>query len=391
MSFPAVQIKDDSPKNLLQINAKIHLYSLSNMTIPIRFFCFFAVPNFSLMRSFASDNNSGVHPEVMEALLKANTGHAIGYGDDPWTVEADQLFHETFTPDCESLYVFNGTGSNIISLQLFTRPYHSILCAETSHIYVDECGAPVKSTGCQIQAIATKDGKLSPSLIQRHLHGFNDQHHSQPGIIYLSQCTELGTVYTSEEIRAITGLAHQHGLFVHMDGARLANAAAFLNTSLKAITVDCGVDVLSFGGTKNGLMLGESVVFFNPELKNKARFIRKQSAQLASKMRYLSCQFIVYLKNDFWLRNATHANDMAKLLHNELSRFPDIHFTQKVETNALFLTMPKPVIECLLEKWFFYFWNEEAGEIRLVTSFDTTREDVYAFVETVEQAFKKNK
>jgi len=341
------------------------------------------------MRSFASDNNSGVHPEVMDALIHANINHAIAYGDDPWTNTAEQLIRETFTPDCESIFVLNGTGSNIIALQLLAQSYNSILCAENGHIYVDECGAAAKSTGCLIQPIPTPDGKLTPELIKHHLHGFGDQHHSQPGIIYLAQCTELGTVYTQQELFDITTLAHQNGMFVHMDGARIANAAAFLNTTLKAITIDCGIDVLSFGGTKNGLMMGESVVFFNPTLKSRARLIRKQSAQLASKMRYLSCQFTVYLKNDFWRTNALHANEMAKLLYDELCQFPEIHFTQKVESNALFLTMPRQAIDSLLKTWFFYFWNEEANEIRLVTSFDTTKEDVLAFIESVKKALGK--
>jgi len=340
------------------------------------------------MKSFASDNNSGVHPLVMEALAKANTGHAYGYGNDPWTEEADRLFKETFGPECETYYVFNGTGSNIVALQLLTRSYNSIICAETAHINVDECGAPVKSTGCQLVSIATQDGKLTPELIKLRLHGFDDQHHSQPGVIYISQCTELGTVYTLDELKAITSLAHLHGMYVHMDGARLANAAAFLNLSLKALTTDCGVDVLSFGGTKNGLMMGESVVILNPEFLVKAKYIRKQSAQLASKMRYLAVQFTTYLTNDFWLKNAIHSNEMARLLYEGLSKYPEISFTQKVQTNALFLTMPRDLIDNLLKRWFFYFWNEGNDEIRLVTSFDTTREDVQDFLNTVEMNIK---
>ena len=209
------------------------------------------------MRSFASDNNSGVHPAVMEALVQANQDHALGYGDDLWTKEAVRKIKETFGSDCEPLFVFNGTGSNVVALQLMTRPYNSVLCAETAHIYVDECGSPVKLTGCQIRPIATSDGKLTPELILPYLHGFGDQHHSQPGAVYLSQCTELGTIYTPDELKAITSLAHRYGIRVHMDGARIANACAALGLSLKALTVDCGVDVLSFGGTKNGLMMGE--------------------------------------------------------------------------------------------------------------------------------------
>lgn len=336
-----------------------------------------------IMRSFASDNNSGVHPFVMEALSNANRDHAFGYGDDQWTAEAVRKIKETFTPDCEPFFVFNGTGSNILALQLLTRPYNSILCAETAHIYVDECGSPVKSTGCQIRPIDTPDGKLTPERILPYLHGFGDQHHSQPGAIYISQCTELGTLYTVEELKAITHLAHEYNMYVHMDGARISNAAAALNVSLKELTVDCGIDVLSFGGTKNGLMMGECVVVFNPDLAKSARFYRKQSAQLASKMRYLSCQFTAYLTDNLWLKNATHANRMAQLLYQELKKYPGVTFTQKPETNALFLTMPRKVIDKLLETYFFYFWNEANNEVRLVTSFDTTEEDVKAFIETL--------
>ncbi len=332
------------------------------------------------MRSFASDNNSGVHPLVMEALVHANKDHALGYGSDAWTEEAIRKIREAFTPDCEPLFVFNGTGSNVVSLQLATRPYHSIFCAETAHVYVDECGAPVKLTGCQIRPIATADGKLTPDLIRPYLHGFGDQHHSQPAVIYLSQCTELGTIYTAGELKAITALAHEYGMRVHMDGARIANACAALNLSLKEMTVDCGIDVLSFGGTKNGLMMGECVVIFDPSLKEEARFVRKQSAQLASKMRYLSCQFTAYLADDLWLKNARHANAMAGKLYEALKGFPGVRFTQKAESNQLFLTMPRPVIDYLLKSYFFYFWNEAADEVRLVTSFDTTEEDIDDFI-----------
>ena len=227
------------------------------------------------MRSFASDNNSGVHPLVMEALNRANIDHSLGYGDDKWTEEAVAKIKETFTPNCVPLFVFNGTGSNVVALQLMTRPYHSIFCAETAHIYVDECGSPVKMTGCQIRPIATPDGKLTPELMQPYLHGFGDQHHSQPRALYISQCTELGTIYTPEELKRLTDFAHLNGMYVHMDGARIANACAALNLSLKELTVDCGVDILSFGGTKNGLMMGECVIVFNKDLQSEARFIRK--------------------------------------------------------------------------------------------------------------------
>ena len=231
-------------------------------------------------------------------------------------------------------------------------------------------------TGCQIRPVATPDGKLTPELVRPYLCHFGEQHHSQPGAFYISQCTELGTVYRPDEIRALTELAHRHGMYVHMDGARLANACAALNLSFMQLTVDCGIDILSFGGTKNGLMLGESVIIFNPALKKEACFVRKQSAQLASKLRYLSCQFTAYLTDDLWLKNASHANRMAQLLYAGLKELPGVRFTQKVESNQLFLTMSRPVIDNLLKDYFFYFWNEEENEIRFVTSFDTTEQDI---------------
>lgn len=231
-------------------------------------------------------------------------------------------------------------------------------------------------TGCQIRPVATPDGKLTPELVRPYLCHFGEQHHSQPGAFYISQCTELGTVYRPDEIRALTELAHRHGMYVHMDGARVANACAALNLSFRQLTVDCGIDILSFGGTKNGLMLGESVIIFNPALKKEACFVRKQSAQLASKLRYLSCQFTAYLTDDLWLKNASHANRMAQLLYAGLKELPGVRFTQKVESNQLFLTMPRPVIDNLLKDYFFYFWNEEENEIRFVTSFDTTEQDI---------------
>lgn len=339
------------------------------------------------MRSFASDNNSGVHPAVMEALNRANSDHAVGYGDDPWTEEAVRKIKQAFTPQCEPLFVFNGTGSNAVALQLCTQPFNSIICAETAHIYVDECGSPARMTGCQIRPVATPDGKLTPELILPYLCHFGEQHHSQPGTIYISQCTELGTIYRPEELRALTELAHRYGMFVHMDGARLANACAALQLGFKELTVDCGIDILSFGGTKNGLMIGESVIVFNPALKKNAYFVRKQSAQLASKLRYLSCQFTAYLTDELWLKNARHANAMAELLYKGLLEFPNVHFTQKMESNQLFLTMPRRVIDKLLQKYFFYFWDEANNEIRFVTSFDTTEKDIEELLQSVRESY----
>lgn len=328
------------------------------------------------MRSFASDNNSGVHPDILKSLQDANQDHAIGYGDDPWTQRVEELFKKHFGRQSSVYLTFNGTGSNVIALQAVTQPYHAIYCSQTAHILVDECGAPVKSTGCQLVAIPSPDGKLTPERVQPYIKGVGDPHHSQPRVIYLSQCTELGTVYSIEELKALTDFAHRHQMYVHMDGARLANAAVQLNCSLQAMTADCGIDILSFGGTKNGMMMGEAVVLFRPELADRMRFIRKQSAQLASKMRYLSCQFEAYFSNDLWLKNAQHANRMAEKLAAGLREYKEIHFTQPVQSNALFLQMPDAWIKHLRQRYVFYDWNAAIGEVRLVTSFDTTESDV---------------
>ena len=332
------------------------------------------------MRSFASDNNSGVHPLVMEALNRANIDHSLGYGDDKWTEEAVAKIKETFTPNCVPLFVFNGTGSNVVALQLMTRPYHSIFCAETAHIYVDECGSPVKMTGCQIRPIATPDGKLTPELMQSYLHGFGDQHHSQPRALYISQCTELGTIYTHEELKRLTDFAHLNGMYVHMDGARLSNAVAYLGCDPRDITSRVGIDVLSFGGTKNGMMFGEAVVFFNPEVAKEVQYIRKQLMQLHSKTRFIAAQFSAVLKHDLWLKTAGHANRMARMLANEAAKIPGIRITQEVQGNEVFAIIPRDKITKLQSECFFYIWDENASEVRWVCSFDTTESDIIEFV-----------
>ena len=337
------------------------------------------------MRSFASDNNSSVHPKVMEMLMKANEGHAVGYGDDPWTEEATRLVKQQFSRPCEALFVFNGTGINTMALQLMTRPYHIIFCADTGHIAVDECGAPSKGTGCFMRTIPTKDGKLTPGLLAPYMINFGVEHHSQPGAVYISQCTELGTVYTPDEVKALCEFAHSHGLKVHMDGARISNAAAALGVSLDEVSGACGVDTLTLGGTKNGLMGAECVVVFNPELMDEARYARKQACQLASKMRYVSCQFTAFLTDELWRTCAEHANRLAQKLHDALAAMPDVQFTQKMESNQLFFIMPKEKEEKLHEKYYFYYWNEAIGEMRLVTSWDTTEEDVDGLIEYVKR------
>jgi threonine aldolase len=332
------------------------------------------------MKSFASDNNSGIHPQIVQAIIGANQGHAAGYGDDEWTNRADAVFSRLFGDDVQPYYVFNGTGANVIALQALTRSYHSIICTTTAHIYCDECGAPAKATAAVLRPISTPDGKLTTELIAKELHGLGIQHHSQPQVVHISQTTELGTVYSVEEVKAICNFAHSHNLYVHMDGSRLANACAHSGIGLRELTRDCGVDMLSFGGTKNGMMIGEAVVAFRPEWNERLMYYRKQSAHLYSKMRFLSAQYLAYFQDDLWLKNAKHSNAMANYLAAQIQDLPEVRFTQKVESNSLFLTLPSVVIQKLLENYFFYIWNENANEIRLVCSWDTTPSDVDTFV-----------
>ena len=338
-----------------------------------------------MKRGFASDNNAGVHPEILNALHAVNEGHMVGYGGDPVTEQAIERFKREFGHDIDVYFVFNGTGANVLALSSLTSSFHSVICAETAHIQTDECGAPEKFTGCKLLPVKTVNGKIFPDEIKKHLHGFDFEHHSQPGIISISQVTELGTVYSVEEIKAITTLAHQFGLLVHMDGARIANAAVALNLPFKAFTRDAGIDVLSFGGTKNGMMLGEAVIFFRPELSRQTKYIRKQSMQLFSKMRFVSAQFLAYFEHDLWKRNASHANQMAKLLENEVSNLKGVKITQKTEANGVFAILPKDIIPKLQEEYFFYVWDESSSEVRWMTSFDTTKEDILGFIDVLKK------
>lgn len=324
----------------------------------------------------------------MEAVIKANEDHVIGYGDDPWTAAAVAKIKCIFGEEASPFFVFNGTGANSVALQAVTRPFNSIICAETAHIYVDECGAPARMTGCAIVTIPTADGKLTPELIKPHLHNFGVCHHSQPKAVYISQVSELGTVYTVEEVKAIADLLHAHRMYLHMDGARLANACAYLNCSMRQVTVEAGVDILSFGGTKNGMMMGEAVISFRPEITENLLYYRKQSAQLASKLRYLSAQFVPYLENNLWLENAMKANISAGKLADVLKQYPQIRFTQPVESNQLFFTLPAEPLKKLQERYFFYLWNEENNEARLVTSWDTSGEDIARFEQDLKEVME---
>ena len=332
------------------------------------------------MKSFASDNNSGIHPLIIQAIIDANQAHAAGYGEDEWTAKADAVFRGIFGEDIQPYYVFNGTGANIVALQSLTRSFQSVICAATTHIYTDECGAATKATSATLKPVATPDGKLTPELIAAELHGLGVQHHTQPGVISISQSTEMGTVYTVKELKTLCNFAHAHNLYVHMDGSRLANACASQGVGLRELSRDCGVDILSFGGTKNGMMMGETVISFHPEWNENLMYYRKQSAQLYSKMRYLSAQYIAYFQDDLWFQNAAHSNEMAGYLAGQIRNLPGVRFTQKVEVNSLFLIIPPEAIVKMLEHYFFYKWDESADEIRLVCSWDTTPQDIDSFV-----------
>ncbi len=336
-------------------------------------------------KNFASDNNSGVHPEILQAIEEANAGHVVAYGDDPYTELAKEKFREHFGENIDVYFVFNGTAANVLGIKALTRSYHAVVCADVAHLNEDECGAPEKFTGCKLLTVDSPDGKLTVEGIRQHLHSFGFEHHVQPKVVSITQATEMGTVYSMEEIRAIADLTHRHGMFLHMDGARIANAAVGLKTSLREITADAGVDVLSFGGTKNGMMLGEAIVFFNPELSRDFKYYRKQGMQLGSKMRFISAQFVALLSNDLWRKNAARANRMARLLAEKVREIPGIKITQPVQANGVFTIVPPEIVPKLQEKYFFYIWDEEISEVRWMCSFDTTEEDVNDFVRVIRE------
>jgi len=339
-------------------------------------------------RSFASDNNAGVHPEVLEAIARANQGHVVAYGDDPFTRSAIAKFEEHFGAGVDVFFTFNGTGANVLSLQSINRPYHAVLCSDYAHIYCDECGAPEKHTGCKLIPLPHQDGKITLDAVRHAYHGSGDQHHVQARVISITQSTEMGTVYRPEEIQALARFAHEHEMFLHVDGARIANAAVSLSQTLRQATRDLGVDVLSFGGTKNGIMGGEAVVFFNRALSKDFLYLRKQGMQLASKMRFIAVQFEALLTNDLWRRSAEHANRMARVLEDAVRKIPQVRVVWKVEANGVFAQIPRQAVEKIKERYFFYPWIEEECIVRWMCSFDTTEEDVEAFAKVVAEAVK---
>lgn len=339
-------------------------------------------------RGFASDNNAGVHPEILEAIARVNRGHEVAYGADPYTRSAVAKFEEHFGDGIEVFFTFNGTGANVLGLQALTRPYHSIVCSDYAHIYRDECGAPEKLTGCKLVPLPHQDGKITLDAVRSAYHGIGDQHHTQPRVIAITQVTEMGTAYQPEEIRELADFAHEHEMFLHMDGARIANAAVALGQTLRQATCDLGVDVLSFGGTKNGIMGGEAVVFFDRAISADFRFLRKQGMQLASKMRFIAAQFEALLTNDLWQRSAEHANRMARVLEAEVRKIPHVKIAWPVESNGVFAQIPHHAIEKIKEQYFFYGWIDEEDIVRWMCSFDTTEEDVKEFARVVAEAVK---
>ena len=335
-------------------------------------------------RGFASDNSATIHPDVLAAIARVNAGHTFGYGHDDYTRSVEARVAGTFGDHASAFFVFNGTGANVVSLRAACRRFEAVICAETAHLNVDECGAPEVIAGVKLLTVAGVDGKLTPAAVESRIARIGDEHAVQPRAVSISQCTELGTLYSLAETRALAALAHEHDLILHVDGARLSNAAAALGVSLRELTVD--VDVLSFGGTKNGLLGAEAVVVLNPGLTHDFLYIRKQSMQLASKMRFLAAQFDALLEGELWLRCAGNANAMALRLAGAVRGVGGLTITRPVETNAVFAALPPAVTEALQQEFPFYVWDESAGEVRWMCSWDTTGEDVDEFAAAVRRA-----
>ena len=335
---------------------------------------------------FASDNNSPAHPAVMEAIISANQGHTLAYGDDYYTKRAIEKIKQTFGSHCEPFFVLTGTGANVLSMAALTRSYNAVICAADAHLNAAECGAPEKFAGVKLFTVSSDTGKISIADIKAFLGHDGDQHHAQPKVISLTQATDFGLCYTTDEIAEISDFAHRHDMYVHMDGARIYTACAALNVSLKEMTTDVGVDVLSLGGTKNGLLGAEAVLFFKPELARDFKFIRKQGSQLASKMRFLAVQIEALLTDDLWLTNARNANNMATMLAEELSHIPNVRLSRDVQTNMVYCILPGQSIDVIRKQYLFYIFDEKRSEVRLVTNYDTTEADVRGFAEATKAA-----
>ncbi len=338
------------------------------------------------LRGFASDNYAGVHPEILDAIAAANEGHQIAYGEDVYTARLHEVFEQHFGEGVQVFPVFNGTGANVVGIQSMIPRWGAVVCAKTAHINTDEAGAPERVAGIKLLPVETPDGKLTPELIDREAWGWGDEHRAQPLVVSITQTTELGTAYTVDEVRAIADHVHGLGMKLHMDGARISNAAATLGVPLRAFTRDAGVDVLSFGGTKNGMLYGEAVVVLNPEASDGLIYLRKLNMQLASKMRFISAQLIALLTDELWLRSASHANAMAARLRTALEagvengEIAGVGFSQATQANAVFATLPAGVADRLRGHFRFYDWDAARNEVRWMCSFDTTEADIDAFV-----------
>jgi threonine aldolase len=337
------------------------------------------------MRSLASDNHSGTHPRVLEAIVEANVDHAISYGADPWTSRALELIRHEFGEQAEVFPVFNGTGANVVGVQSMLRTWESVICATTAHVNVDEAGAPEKILGSKIIAVPSENAKITPELIRAQYWGIGDFHHAQPRVVLVTQSTEYGTRYSLDELHAITTTAHELDMHVYLDGARIANAAAGLGCTFREMTTDIGIDGLSFGATKNGAMGAEAVVILNPALKagDTLGYIRKQYMQLASKMRFVSAQFVALLEDGLWRENAEHSNSMAQYLAEKTRHVPGVSITQPVEANAVFATIPAAITPALQQVMPFYVWNASTNEVRWMCSWDTTTADIDAFADAL--------
>jgi threonine aldolase len=336
-------------------------------------------------RHFASDNNAGAHPEILAALAACNDGHTSAYGDDPYTAQAVATFRGLLGDQARVFFAFNGSGANVVTLAAALQPWQAVICPAGAHVAVDECGAFERFQGGKLIDVPVENGKLTPDDVLRQLHGIGDQHHVQPAAITISQTTEVGTVYTLEELRALGEVCRAHGLFFHLDGARIANAVAALGCDLRAMLVDTGVDACTFGGTKNGLVFGEAILFPRGHAAaDNLKYTRKSGLQLPSKMRFVAAQFEALLREGLWLRSAAHANAMARLLADRLRDLDDVvSFAYPVEANGLFPILPKDAIAPLQAERRFYVWDEPRNVVRWMTSWDTTPEDVHAFADAV--------
>lgn len=337
-------------------------------------------------RAFGSDNWSGVHPDVLKAMAEANVGHAPSYGNDEWTDLAIQKVKALVGKNCDVFFLFSGTAANVLGLQSMVRSHQGVICAETAHVNTSECGAAEKHIGCKLIPIPSPDGKISAPDIQKQLGYIGNEHHVQPKAVTVTQSTEYGTVYSLAELKEIAKVTHDNGMFLHMDGARIFNAAAKLGCTIEDTTRGAGVDVLSFGGTKNGLIAGEALVFFNKEFAEEFDFRRMQGMQLASKMRFVAAQYIALLSNDLWKKNADHANRMAKMLNDGMCGLPGVSITQKVQSNSVFAILPGEVIPKVQKSFGFHVWNQSRNEVRLVTSWDTDESDVRGFCSVLAEA-----